>query len=262
MSEHQQEEGMTSSGVVKLVVLSIVGFIVAIVLLAKLGASFRGAPDVDADVAQQQAAERIQPVGQVTISEPDAPVGSRTGESIYKNLCISCHGTGAGGAPKLGDTAAWGSRIAKGFDVLVNHALNGFNAMPAKGGAADLTEDEIKRAVAYIANGSGANFAAPAVQGGAASGAAAAPAAAADGKAVFESTCAGCHTSGAGGAPKLGDKADWAARVGQGKDTLYKHALEGFQGKAAMAMPAKGGNAALAEADVKAAVDYMVDAAK
>lgn len=106
--------------------------------------------------------------------------------------------------------------------------------------------------------------AAPADGAAAPAGGAAAPAAAGgapDGKKVFDGTCTACHTAGVAGAPKVGDKAAWGPRIGQGKDTLYKHALEGFTGKAGM-MPAKGGNAGLADADVKAAVDYMVSQSK
>jgi cytochrome c5 len=89
--------------------------------------------------------------------------------------------------------------------------------------------------------------------------AAAAPqAAGADaGKKVFDQTCTACHTAGVAGAPKFGDKAAWAPRIAQGKDTLYASALKGKN-----AMPPKGGNTALPDADVKAAVDYMVAAAK
>lgn len=273
MSEHQHQEEMTSGSVVKMVVLSIVGFILAIVLLAKMADGFRGSPEVDEDTAEQQTMARIQPVGQLTVGEAPAPVGSRSGEAVYNSVCISCHDAGLAGAPKLGDMAAWAARNSKGFAVLVDHALNGFNGMPAKGGGADLTEDEIKRSVAYMANKAGASFVAPEVKGAAApaaaSAAAAAPASAApaapaavSGKAVYEAACIACHGAGVGGAPKLADKAAWASRVTQGKDTLYKHALQGFQGKAMMAMPAKGGNASLPDADVKAAVDYMVDAVK
>lgn len=67
-----------------------------------------------------------------------------------------------------------------------------------------------------------------------------------------------CHAAGVAGAPKPGDKADWGPRIAQGKDTLYKHAIEGFTGAKGM-MPAKGGAANLSDADVKAAVDYMAD---
>ena len=84
---------------------------------------------------------------------------------------------------------------------------------------------------------------------------------AADGKATYDKACMACHAAGVAGAPKFGDKADWGPRIAQGNDTLYTHALKGFTGKKGM-MPAKGGNAALPDADVKAAVDYMVSAGK
>jgi len=98
---------------------------------------------------------------------------------------------------------------------------------------------------------------------GAAATASAAPAAggAVDGKSIFQSTCFACHGTGAAGAPKAGDKAAWGPRISQGKATLYKHALHGFQGKSGV-MPAKGGNAGLSDDAVKAAVDYMVSLAK
>jgi len=84
---------------------------------------------------------------------------------------------------------------------------------------------------------------------------------AADGKATFDASCAACHGTGVAGAPKLGDKAAWAPRIAQGNETLYKHAIGGFQGKSGF-MPAKGGNASLADDAVKAAVDYMVSQGK
>ena len=89
----------------------------------------------------------------------------------------------------------------------------------------------------------------------------AANAAADKGKATYDASCAVCHTAGVAGAPKLGDKAAWKERIAKGNDAMYANSINGFQGKAGF-MPAKGGNAALADADVKAAVDYMVKAAK
>jgi len=86
-------------------------------------------------------------------------------------------------------------------------------------------------------------------------------AAAADGKTTYDSACAACHAAGVAGAPKLGDKAEWKARIAQGNATLYDHAIKGFQGKKGF-MPAKGGNAALKDDAVKAAVDYMVSKSK
>jgi len=76
------------------------------------------------------------------------------------------------------------------------------------------------------------------------------------GEKIFGATCATCHGAGVLGAPKAGDKTAWGPRIAQGKDTLYKHALEGFK-----MMPAKGGNAALKDEEVKAAIDYMVSKA-
>ena len=78
-----------------------------------------------------------------------------------------------------------------------------------------------------------------------------------DGKATYNTTCAVCHVAGVAGAPKLGDKAAWAPRIAQGIDTLYQHSINGFQGTVGF-MPAKGGNASLADDAVKAAVDHMV----
>ena len=78
------------------------------------------------------------------------------------------------------------------------------------------------------------------------------------GKSTYNNTCALCHASGAAGAPKPSDKADWGPRIAQGKDTLYKHAIEGFTGAKGL-MPAKGAAPNLTDAEVKAAVDFMVD---
>ena len=79
------------------------------------------------------------------------------------------------------------------------------------------------------------------------------------GEKLFGSVCTTCHTAGLMGAPKLADKAAWAPRIAQGKDTLYKHAISGYQGKSGV-MPAKGGSQA-SDDEVKAAVDYMVSKA-
>lgn len=85
--------------------------------------------------------------------------------------------------------------------------------------------------------------------------------AAGGGKGTYDATCATCHTAGIAGAPKLGDKAAWKDRIAKGMGTLETHAIKGFQGKAGF-MPPKGGNAALKDEDVKAAVKYMVEQSK
>lgn len=78
------------------------------------------------------------------------------------------------------------------------------------------------------------------------------------GKSVFGKVCAMCHAIGAAGAPKPGDKADWAPRIAQGMPTLQKHALEGFTGAKGQ-MPARGASPALTDDEIKAAIAYMVD---
>ena len=82
-----------------------------------------------------------------------------------------------------------------------------------------------------------------------------------DGKTIFGNLCHACHETGAGGAPKITDKAAWAPRVAEGLDTLIKHATEGFTGKSGV-MPPKGGNPALTDAQIKATVSWMVDQVK
>ena len=145
-----------------------------------------------------------------------------------------------------------------------------------------MTDQELKRVIVFMANKSGGSFpnpdegaaapaeaaasdATPAEGEAAAAPAEAAPAAEAaapaaagvDGKAVYDGLCMACHAAGVAGAPKVGDAADWKERLAQGKDTLYKHSIEGFTGKKGM-MPAKGGNPSLTDEEIKAAVDYMI----
>ena len=82
-----------------------------------------------------------------------------------------------------------------------------------------------------------------------------------DGQQVYQASCVACHDAGIAGAPKLGDKGQWAKRIAKGVDTLYASAVNGVQGNAGV-MPAKGGNPALSNAEVKAAVDYMLARSK
>lgn len=250
------------------------------VLVSQLATS--GEKGVDADDSKVLA--RIQPVGNVVLAEASGPKGMLTGEQVYGQVCKTCHDPGLAGAPKTGDKAAWSARIASGETALNQHALAGYKGkagvMPAKGGNADLTDDEVRRAVAYLANKAGANWKEPAVAAVAAvalAGASIAPIAAAaaqpvaatapaaagkpDGKTIFDNNCAACHGAGIAGAPKIGDKAAWAQRIAQGINVLYTHAIGGLQGKAGV-MPPKGGNLALPDPDIKAAVDFMVAAAK
>lgn len=117
-----------------------------------------------ADPAPAQAAP-VVPEAQETppASTALSPSGHRTGEEIYNIKCSLCHATGVAGAPKNGDRAAWAPRIATGYESLVLSVLNGKNAMPPRAGFTDLTDDEIRRAVAWQANQAGAQFAEPPV---------------------------------------------------------------------------------------------------
>ncbi len=234
---------------------------------------------------EKAVAERIQKIGMVDIR--DANRALKSGEEVFKAQCTACHSTGAAGAPKLGDEAAWAPRIKTGFDALLHSSLAGKGAMSAQGGG-DFNDTEIGRAVAYMANAAGAKFAeptAPAAAGDA--NAAPAPAAAATpeapavpaaaqapasapeaattvaaaagsghGEALYKQACQVCHAAGVAGAPKLGDKVAWAPRIQAGMESLYANSIRGKG-----AMPARGGTTA-SDADIQATVDYMAAAAK
>ena len=158
----------------------------------------------------------------------------------------------------------------RNLEALTASAIKGVRQMPARGGNPDVADVEIARAIVYMFNQSGGNWkepaapaAAPAAPAAAAPVVAAAPAAAAGGgdsakgKSVYEASCAACHGAGVAGAPKAGDKAAWAPRLKTGKDALYASVIKGKG-----AMPPKGGNGSLADADIKAAVDYLTGLAK
>ena len=242
----------TPKQLVTVLVLFFVGTIIVIVLLAQLATSGR---NYDEDAKSPEAvAKRIKPVAEVNMGTA-GPAGRilKTGEEIYKSVCTACHATGVAKAPKFGDRRDWAPRIKEGQKELVRVALKGEGAMPPKGGASELSDIEVERAVVYMANAAGAKFKEPA--------AAAPPAHAAsgkvDGKRVYESTCMACHGTGVANAPKFGDKKAWAMHLMHGTEHVYENALKGKG-----AMPPKGGNLTLSEAEVKAAVDYMLGAVK
>ena len=260
-------------------VSGIVIVIAVIYFLIKLAGS--GSFGDVAETTEAATQTRIQPVGQLKLGD-GIPVGERQGDQIFNKICIQCHAADSivPKAPKFENKGDWAPRIAQGFDTLFQHALNGFNAMPAKGGAADLTDQELKRVITYMANKAGGTFpdpdaaapadaaaSAPAAEGAAPAeapkadaakaddkGAAAPAAGGADGKKVYEANCQACHGGAVPGVPHVGKKEDWAPRIKQGKDTLHKHAIEGFN-----SMPAKGGNGSLSDDEVKAAVDFMAN---
>ncbi|MCP5162100.1 MAG: cytochrome c5 family protein [Hahellaceae bacterium] len=102
--------------------------------------------------------DRIKPVGEVCVegmacgsaAAPAAAAGPRSGEDVYKATCFACHGTGAAGAPKLGDAAAWAPRIDQGLETLVAHAISGIRAMPPRGTCSGCSDEEIQGAVEYM----------------------------------------------------------------------------------------------------------------
>lgn len=261
------------------VVAGLIAPLLAIFLVVQLILGIQN-KQVDTDTseaANKAVTSRIQPFAKLEALDASAPKVEQSGEQVFGAVCTACHTPGALGAPKLNSKADWGSRLGQGYDTLVKHAVEGIRQMPPRGGNPDLSDVEIARAVTYMANSSGASFKAPeaaaapaavpataaAVTGGdkpeKAEKAEAPQAVAASGKgeAVYKQTCLMCHAAGVAGAPKLGDKTAWGPRIAKGKDALYTSALKGKN-----AMPAKGGNASLSDADVKATVDYMVGEAK
>ena len=257
------------------------------------------------DAARDAIAERLAPVGQLCLQGQDcgtaaAPAGDSAssggdidGEGIYGNVCSACHASGEAGAPIRGEEDAWAARTEQGFATLVDHAINGIGAMPAKGGNASLSDEEVEAAVAYMvepvmevpelggsdeaASEEAGSEEAAAEETAAAEGDAAAEeemaanddaaseedAAASeeasggsdlDGEALYASSgCVACHDNGVAGAPTKGDSEAWAARLEKGADELYASAINGIG-----AMPAKGGNPNLSDEEVMAVVDYLM----
>lgn len=106
----------------------------------------------------QAVEENIKPVGTVVVGDEAAAAGTdaaaaaapRSGEEVFNSACMACHATGAAGAPKVGDAAAWAPRIAQGMDTLVQHSVNGLRAMPPRGTCANCSDEDLKAAVTYM----------------------------------------------------------------------------------------------------------------
>ena len=126
---------------------------VAVVLIAIIypltNRTFNSAADSASGTDESDV--RIQPVAKFELvkAEAAAASGPRDGATIYNSVCGACHNTGAAGAPKLDDKAAWAPRLGQGVDGLVKSVTNGKGAMPPKGGAA-LSDEEIKGVVDYV----------------------------------------------------------------------------------------------------------------
>ncbi|MEY3221130.1 MAG: hypothetical protein RIT27_2487 [Pseudomonadota bacterium] len=246
----------------------------ALAATAFVGNSF--ATDDKNTLEKEQIISRIKPIGQVHINDgstppPTAPKAaaagaSRTASEIYKKTCMACHAAGVAGAPKVGDQAAWDTRMAKGLDTLLGSVTKGLNAMPPKGGDPSLTDDEIKATIKFMHDGAKEDAAA-------APAAAPAQTAAAEekpapkkkepapeksaGEKIYDTTCMACHVMGVAGAPKLGDKAAWSPRLAKGVDGLTMSVINGLN-----AMPPRAGNPQLTDADIQQAVAFMVEKSK
>jgi len=150
----------------KFFVGSIVTFLIIFFLVKVILSTMQDVSDnaVAAEsMADEDVIERIKPVAQVYVgeapvieaaeAEPAAAIeqaSSGGGEKIVTQACAMCHATGMMSSPKLGSADEWAPRIEKGVDVLYSNAINGFNMMPARGGNATLTDDDVKAAVDHM----------------------------------------------------------------------------------------------------------------
>lgn len=154
-----------------IVIGALLAFTVAMHFLAGyLAETYLDVDNSENPIALKAVDNRLAPVGEVRTTNDPAPqpvqaaaTGSDAqaksdepadGQGVYQQACFACHGTGAAGAPKMGDAAAWSQRIAKGIEMLHKHALEGFQGdtgiMPPKGGRADLSDEQVKAAVDYM----------------------------------------------------------------------------------------------------------------
>ena len=167
MSQQEDQAFVTAF---KGVIIFLVGLAIAILILAIIISKRESGSERSASYKEAL----IVPIGKVNTEPgkmvaggtPEAAPGSapaarptaqqaRSGKEIVESVCSACHGTGVLNAPKIGDKAAWQPRIAQGENVLLQHAIQGFKAMPPKGGNASLTEGDIKSAIAYMLDQAG-----------------------------------------------------------------------------------------------------------
>ena len=108
------------------------------------------APVGQVNIAGESTAREAAPAATADAAAATEAAAPMTAEQIYQTNCLACHQTGAAGAPKTGDAAAWAPRIAKGMDTLVSNAINGLNAMPPKGLCMACSDDDLRGVVEYI----------------------------------------------------------------------------------------------------------------
>jgi cytochrome c5 len=169
----------------------------------------------------------------------------RSGKEVVDEVCIKCHGTGAQGAPRIGDKNAWRSRSTRGLTGLTQSALKGVRNMPPHGARFDLSDLELKRAIAYMVNQSGGNWREPVDTSRVGQR---------TGKEIVQGRCRDCHEEGKGGAPRIGDRAAWIPRLRYGFENVVKSAINGHGG-----MPARGGLPDLTDYEIRGAIVYMLN---
>ena len=154
-----EEHGTLVKTPKQLIVVCVLALVVP-VAIALLGAQLlSGSKHIDRTEPKKLVEQRIKPVGELVKFDGAPPPAAaavvavvakaKSGEEVYNSACVACHGAGIAGAPKTGEIALWAPRIAKGINVLYEHAIKGFNAMPAKGGQTALSDDEVKAGVDY-----------------------------------------------------------------------------------------------------------------
>ena len=172
-TEHEaNHEGpiKTPKQLVGAVVASFVVPIVVIIMLANF-VNFGGKEGAGSDgMGEEATARRIQPVGSIQVKDASDASALKTGEQVYQAQCSACHASGAAGAPKFGDEAAWAPRVKTGYDALLTSALKGKGNMGAQGGG-DMSDLEIGRAVVFMANKAGGKLDEPKAPAAAASAA-------------------------------------------------------------------------------------------
>jgi cytochrome c5 len=127
-------------------------------VLATVFAIIKAKPIEEVATPVANVEDNIKPEATVEVAPVAAAHEEKSGAEVVQAACAACHTSGMLNAPKIGDKGQWAPRIALGYDTLVKHAIEGIRGMPARGGNADLTDDEVASAVAEMANGAGANF--------------------------------------------------------------------------------------------------------
>ncbi len=158
MSSDHDTPIKTPQQLITVIALSFIVPIIVIVLLVSYVNSQKRVGSGTDSAAAKAVEQRIKPIANFELRDASAPRALRAGEEVYKAQCTACHAAGAAGAPKFGDAAAWTARIKTGYEALLTSALKGKGAMAAQAGG-EYSDEEIGRAVVYMANGSGAKFA-------------------------------------------------------------------------------------------------------